>query len=118
MNTTIHHPAASIQERNVSRVSLISGFMDWCRGQEEKRLQWVGVGLTVHGCISTPLTFMTVALSGLNFFLLVPVMLAMLAVLIVNLAAMPTRVTIPVLAVSLLVDVLILAACIVSGFSI
>jgi len=42
----------------------------------------------------------------------------MLAVLIVNLAAMPTKVTIPVLAVSLIVDVLILAACIISGFSI
>jgi hypothetical protein len=117
MSTIIHHPAVSIQGRTISGVSLLSKFIDWCRGQEEKRIQWVGVGLTLHGCLFTPLTFMTVALSGLNFFLLVPVMLAMLAVLIVNLAAMPTRVTIPVLAVSLIVDVLILAACIISGFS-
>jgi len=117
MSTTLHHPIISIQERKISGVSPTTRFLDWCSKQEEKRIQWVGVSLMIHGCIFTPLSFMTVALSGMNFFLLVPVMLAMLAVLIVNLAAMPTKVTIPVLTVSLAVDILILAACAFSGFN-
>lgn len=117
MDTTIQHPVISMRERQASGISPITRFIDWCRGQEENRLQWVGLGLTLHGCLLTPAAFMTVALSGLNFFLLVPVMLAMLAVLIVNLAAMPARITIPVFFASAAIDIAIIAACAVSGFN-
>jgi len=40
---------------------------------------------------------------------------AMCVCLVVNLAALPTRITIPVFALSVLVDVFIIANCIVAG---
>jgi hypothetical protein len=76
------------------------------------------LGLVGHGCVITPLTFLTVAASGANTLLMLITMLSMVAVLIVNLAALPTRITIPVFLLTIVVDLLIVAACIFSGFNI
>jgi hypothetical protein len=92
--------------------------MNWCKGQEENRLLWLGIALAGHGCILTPLTVMTVLLAGTNLFLFVLALVAMGMSLVTNLAAMPTKITIPVLVFSILIDIAIVVSCLAIGFDI
>jgi hypothetical protein len=88
-------------------------FFNWCKDQERNRFGWLAISLTTHGCILTPIVVFAVGVSGNDFTLWMAAMLAMGLTLIVNLAAQPTRITIPVFFLSILVDVAIVIACIV-----
>ena len=87
--------------------------MNYAKGQEKNRLLWVGIILAAHGCILTPLTVMFTLLAGPNFILFMTGMVAMGIALVTNLAAMPTKVTIPAFAFSLVIDIAIVILCIV-----
>lgn len=92
--------------------------MNWSEGQERNRLMWLGIALTAHGCIITPLTIMAVLLAGTNLFLFILALVAMGATLVTNLAAMPTRVTIPVFVLSTIIDIAIIFSCVFIGLDI
>lgn len=85
--------------------------MAWCKGQEANRLLWVGIVLAAHGCILTPMVVMLTLLTGPNFFLFMTTMAAMCLALVTNLAAMPTKITIPAFAFSVLIDIAIVVSC-------
>jgi len=97
---------------------LASRFLSWCQKQEENRLAWLAGILTGHGCILTPLTVLFVVLAGNNPVFWPLVIGAMGMCLVVNLAALPTKITIPVFFLSVLVDLVVIANCIVLGLSI
>jgi len=106
--TTLHH---TNHGHSVS-VPFVTNFINWCNAQEYNRLLWVGLGLGIHGCILTPITVLTVLIFGASLGMvgITAAILAMTAVLIVNLAALPTKVTIPTFAISILVDIVLIAA--------
>ena len=79
---------------------------------------WLGIALSAHGCIITPLTIMAVLLAGTNLFLFILALAAMGATLVTNLAAMPTKVTLPVFVLSMIVDVAIIFSCVFIGLDI
>lgn len=116
--TTLHHSIATNYTQESSSVSVFKKFMNWCKGQEKNRLLWLGIALAAHGCIITPLTVMAVLLAGTNMFLFMLAIVAMGMALVTNLAAMPTKITIPVLAISIIIDIAIVIACIAIGFDI
>lgn len=100
-----------------AKKSLWTRFITWADHQEEYRLGWSAAAVTAHGCILTIITVLAILLAG-NPFIMWPFAIgAMAACLIVNLAAMPTKITIPVFFFSVLVDLVIIGACIVIGFS-
>ena len=71
-----------------------------------------------HGCVFTVLTVMAILFTG-NHFIFWPFAIAAMAVpLVTNLAAMPTRVIIPVFIASLIIDLAIIGLCLANGFSI
>jgi len=114
---TISHPSLqSVYTR--SSESIFSRFITWCNNQQEDRLMWVGIALAGHGCEITPLTIMAVLLAGTNLFLFVTVLVAMGLSLVTNLAALPTRITIPVFVLSILIDLVVIISCLVIGFDI
>jgi hypothetical protein len=86
-------------------------FFDWCKAQEKNRFGWLAISLAAHGCILTPLVVFAVGASGNDFTLWMAAMVAMGVTLIVNLAAQPTKITIPIFFLSIVVDVAILIAC-------
>ena len=92
--------------------------MNWCENQNENRILWIGIALAAHGCIITPLTVMAVLLAGTNLFLFMLAIVAMGMSLVTNLAALPTRITIPVFFLSILIDVIIVISTLVIGFDI
>ena len=92
--------------------------MNWCENQNENRILWIGIALAAHGCIITPLTVMAVLLAGTNLILFMLAIVAMGMSLVTNLAALPTRITIPVFFLSILIDVIIVISTLVIGFDI
>ena len=114
METTVKHVYAHPVQ--ASKVSIWKKFIDWCNSQEQYRLGWLAAALTIHGCVLTILTMFAVVLAG-NHFIFWPFIIGGMGItLIVNLAAMPTKITIPVFFFSVLVDLVIIVSCIAIGF--
>ena len=116
MQTTLQHTINTTYNHTASQ-SLWSKFMDYCKAQETNRLFWVGIILAVHGCALTPITVMATLIAGPNFFLFMTAMVAMGIALVTNLAAMPTRITIPAFALSMVIDIVILFSCVYMALS-
>ena len=89
--------------------SLWVQFINWCKNEEENRLEWLALGLVGHGCIITPLVVFAIMISGNNLIFWITAMVAMGATLVVNLAAMPAKITIPVFLSSVVIDIVIVA---------
>ena len=105
----IYHPAYS---RAAKKESLVARFFTWCDGQEQYRFGWLAVIITIHGCVLAPLTVLTVVSAGNNFAFWGITIGAMAMALVTNLAAMPTKVTIPIFFLSVLIDIAVVATCI------
>jgi len=114
METTMKH--VFVHRQDVTKVSVWKKFIDWCISQEKYRLGWLAAALTLHGCVLTIFTMFAVVLAG-NHFMFWPFIIGGMGItLIVNLAAMPTKITIPVFFFSVLVDLMIIMSCIAIGF--
>ena len=94
------------------KASLISRFFDWCRAQEPNRYGWLAVIVALHGCVLAPISVLAVAAGDNSIVLWSMVIGAMGMALVTNLAAMPTRITIPVFFLSILIDAISLASVI------
>ena len=113
METTVGHLYANPADR--TKVSLWKKFITWCNSQEKYRLGWLAAALTLHGCVLTILTMFAVILAGNHFMFWPFVIGAMGMTVVVNLAAMPTKITIPVFFFSVLIDLVIIISCIAIG---
>jgi hypothetical protein len=96
----------------VERPSVFKKFFRWCTIQEKNRFGWVASSLAIHGCVLTPFTLFAIILSGNNIVYWVLATIAMMMTLVVNLAAMPTKVTIPTFFLSILLDLFIISSCV------
>ena len=117
METTIKQ-AYGLEITRAEKVSLSHKFLNWCDHQEQNRFGWLAAAIGGHGCVLTPLTLFAIVLSGNIFFLWVVAIAAMGMCLVTNLAAMPTKVTIPIFLLSILIDIAIVVFCIFQGFDI
>ncbi|MDP4261473.1 MAG: hypothetical protein Q8941_02970 [Bacteroidota bacterium] len=96
--------------------SLLGGFIDWCERQEKNRFLWLASGLAGHGCFLTPITLLAVMIAGNSMFLWALVISAMGMAVVTNLSALPTRITIPALFLSILIDLAVIAGSIMLLF--
>jgi hypothetical protein len=112
----IFHTLPAKQNARTSSVSIFSKFSAWCAGQEKYRLGWLGAILAIHGCALTPITLFAVVLTGTNFALYIATLVAMAMAVVTNLAAMPTKVTIPVFFLSVVIEIAIIILALSSGF--
>ena len=118
MQTAIQQTISNTHIQPTSKTSVVARFLDWCTGQEEYRYGWLGAAIASHGCIFTPLTMFAIILSGNNIFFWFLAIIAMMMTLVTNLAALPTKYTIPVFLFSILIDITIVVACAFTGFNI
>jgi hypothetical protein len=98
--------------------SLFSKFITWSDTQQGNRLLWLGLILCLHGCILTPLTVMAVLLAGTNLILFMVTIVAMGISLVSNLAAMPTKITIPFFVLSIIMDLAVVGFALAHGLDI
>jgi hypothetical protein len=113
MQTTVQHQAAFANEK---KLSLWKRFLTWSESQQENRVLWLAVSLLGHGCFLTIITLFAIILSGNHLIFWPLAILAMGMPLVANLAAMPTKITIPLFALGVLIDVIIIGICIAIGF--
>lgn len=118
METLIDQTLSTTYSGPETKKNIFARFISWSKSQEHNRLLWLGVILSVHGCIATPLTVMAVLMAGTNMALFVLALVAMGMSLVTNLAAMPTKITIPVFVLSIIIDLAIISMCVVNGFDI
>ena len=100
-----------------AKISLPKKFKTWLINQEENRLLWLSIA--VLGGIGTvlPLTLLAVIFFANNDFNLWSWTVSInVPVLIVNLAAQPPKVTLPVLFLVWLIDAVIVFYCLASYF--
>jgi len=117
METTFNQTVATGYAEE-PKISLLKKIMNWCNCQEKNRLLWLGIALTAHGCVITPITVMAVLFAGNSMFLFILALVAIAASLVTNLAAMPTKITIPVFILSTLIDLAIIFSCVFTGLDI
>lgn len=95
-----------------NKQSVFSKFIAWCNQQEKYRFGWVAAILAIHGCVLAPITVLAIAFAG-NSMIFWGMLIGGIALsLIVNLAAMPTKITIPVFFLSVLIDIAVIAGSI------
>ncbi|MET0636708.1 MAG: hypothetical protein ABWZ25_11830 [Chitinophagaceae bacterium] len=117
MDTIQHSLGNLVMPATVQRAGLLRKFMNWCDRQQENRIAWLAIALAGHGCMVTPITIFFIMMAGNSFIFWPLAMGAMAMCLVVNLAALPTRITIPVLVTSLLLDLIIIANCVFAGLA-
>jgi hypothetical protein len=106
------HPAyASVYSHILKEKSLTHQFIDWCKSQEQYRFGWLAAILAGHGCLITPVTLFFVMIAGNSPLLWAFAIVAMTMCLVTNLAALPTKITIPVFFLSIVIDMLLVASC-------
>jgi hypothetical protein len=114
---TINQSYPSLHFGIERKKSVVHRFFAWCENQQEKRLLWLAVIITGHACLLTPLTLLFIMLTGNNTIFWPFAIAAMTMALVTNLAALPTKITIPVFILSILIDLAIIANCLALGFS-
>lgn len=114
METAIQQTLTSAHSTSVTQQSLWKRFISWADAQEVNRFGWTAFAIAGHGCVFTIITVAIVLVTGNNFIFWPFAIGAMAASLITNLAALPTKITIPTLFATILIDVAIIAICLIS----
>jgi hypothetical protein len=118
METILQQSIQATYSKQERRPTLISRFFSWSDRQEKYRFGWVAGTIAFHGCVLTPITLFAIILSGNNIFFWALTLAGMAMSLVTNLAALPTKITIPVFFLSVFIDFVIIVSCIAAGFNI
>jgi hypothetical protein len=85
--------------------SFISVFFQWSARQDaDHHIAWAGISMLATTAVFFPLTMASIVLNGAAFPLIITAMVALVLVVVLNLAAMPTQYTIPAFVLGILID--------------
>jgi hypothetical protein len=110
----LQHPQSYSFRVSEKRVNPFTLFFNWCKSQEPYRFGWLAAIIAGHGCLITPLTLFAIMLSGNNPVYWAFAIAAMTISVVSNLAALPTKITIPVFLFSIIIDATIILTCILT----
>ena len=115
MQTLTHNVSLETSRANHAEAAsnLLKSFITWAGNQEKNRFLWAGISILGHGAFFTIVTLLVVVFTGNALAGWVFAAISMAMVLVVNLSALPTKITIPVLLFSLVIDVAVMGAAIV-----
>ena len=97
-----------------AKTSIAKKFFAWCAAQEDNRFLWIAVSFFGVIGMALPLTAAAILFAGGNKEILWIIACAFnVPVLILNLAAQPAKIVLPVLSLAVLVDVCIIITSLV-----
>ena len=96
MKTEAVYSRVSYQTQQATNSSLIHQFMAWAESKEPVRLTYLAGMLIIHGNITAPLALFSMFLVDGGLFQLIVITVFSFTILVVNLAALPTKITLPV----------------------
>jgi hypothetical protein len=114
---TLQHPYAPFGFAREAKKTIAHRFIDWCTAQEKNRILWLAIIVMGHGCIITPLTILINVFTSNSMLAWAFAIAAMTMSLVTNLAALPTKITIPIFFLSLVIDIAVVVSCIAAVFS-
>ncbi|PWT79171.1 MAG: hypothetical protein C5B59_00235 [Bacteroidetes bacterium] len=108
MSFTISHLGHSYPyQETLVKSNPISNFFRWAKNQDKiNHVTWIGISVTVMAGVLFPMAMTVILINGANFGLIMAAMVAMVLVVISNLAALPTTYTIPILILGALIDLI------------
>ncbi len=109
MNQTINY---EFEQTPVNRKNIFPRFLSWAINEEPNRIGWAAFAMVAHGAVITPITIAIIIISGNYFPFWIISILAMASTVITNLAALPTRYTIPTFFLSIAIDLAVIISCI------
>ena len=109
---TLQHPYAYSFDTQKKRTNWFALFINWCKSQDQYRFGWLAAIIAGHGCLITPVTLFFIMIAGNSPIHWAFAIAAMGISLVTNLAALPTKFTIPVFFFSIIIDIIIIANCI------
>ncbi len=101
-------------QRTHKQQPAIYRFFTWAEKQEPNRFGWLAVIIALQACLVVPVSLLFVFAAGNALLHWAMITGAMAMCLVTNLAAMPTKITIPVFILSLLIDIAVVAMCLQS----
>lgn len=106
MQTLTHHAALQNAQRNtIAHNNIFTRFYKWTVKQEDQRFKWLAFTFLLQIGAALPCTLMSIVfLGGNNFNLWLLACIVNVPSLALNLAAQPTRVTLPALFFAWLVN--------------
>jgi hypothetical protein len=104
MPTTLNSVLQYTHSFSEKGISPLKKFLAWSKAQKHNHFMWIGIGIALQGCALAPITSFFVSLVGMNLLLFCIVLTAMAMVVVTCLAGFPPKVTIPVLAASVIID--------------
>jgi hypothetical protein len=79
-----------------TRPTALPRFFKWAENEDKiNHVSWVGISVTIMAAVMFPLTMIVVLLNGASFGLIMAAMVSLVLVVVTNLAALPTKYTIP-----------------------
>jgi hypothetical protein len=108
MDYTLSSPGLAIGYQSPKvRTSYFRSFTRWAADQDiENHIGWVGISITSMTAIFFPLTMAAILFNDASVGLIGIAMLSLIMVVIINLAAVSTRYTIPFLLAGILMDII------------
>ena len=105
MQAITYLPNYGILPAQRSRSTVITRLVDWTKNQEKNHIAWVGISITVMSAIFFPITMTAILFNGAMLSLIMGAMISLSAVVITNLAALPTKYTLPALLLGIVMDI-------------
>ncbi|BAV04768.1 hypothetical protein FLA_0767 [Filimonas lacunae] len=85
--------------------------MQFAENQQNNHFGWLAFCFFAQGCLLAPLTILAIVNNGNDMGLWLACILAFVLTEITNLAAMPTKITIPIFTLGVITDIIIVAIC-------
>lgn len=85
-------------------------FLDWTKKEEKNHIAWVGISITAMSAVFFPVTMSAILYNGAVFKLIIGAMISLALVVISNLAALPTKYTIPAFLLGIVIDFALIIA--------
>jgi hypothetical protein len=108
MSFTLPHPELNIPfQFPKTKTSYFRSFIKWATHEDlENHVGWIGIGIISMTAVFFPLTMAAILFNGAAAGLIGIAMISLVMVVIVNLAALSTRYTIPFLLAGILMDII------------
>ena len=108
MNLTLPPPELKISYKlPKTKTSYFRSFDKWATHEDlENHVGWIGIGIISMTAVIFPLTMAAILFNGASAGLIGIAMISLVMVVIVNLAAISTRYTIPFLLAGILMDII------------
>ena len=112
MAHTIQAPAYNIYQHAEYKVSLWKRFTSWATAEDaQNHFLWTAAGIMLQGAVLFPASMFAILFVNPVLWIMMLPIAGIAMVVASNLAALPTKFTIPVLFLSILLDIVAVIAC-------